>query len=106
MPVAAAVARDVDRGGREARRLERLVHRLGPPPEMTRVEVDDRVAEPLREAGRAHRRKGRSILDEALLLPVPPDEVRNLVDVAVRTCRDRRETDRSEGRERRDGAAV
>ena len=47
-----------------------------------------------------------AVLDEALLVAVPPDEVRDAVDVAVAAGRDRREADRRQRRERRDGAAV
>ncbi len=84
MPVPATVGRDVDRRGRQPRPLERLEDRLGAAREMALVEVDDRVAEALDEPGRAHRGERRAVLDEALLLAVPPDEVRDPVHVGVR----------------------
>ncbi len=65
------------------------------------VSRSDRV-----DAGGADRAERRSVLDEALLLAVPPDEVRDLVDVAVGAGRDRREADRRQRRERRRGARV
>ena len=106
VPVAAAVGRDVDRRRREARVLERLVDRLGAPQQMALVQVDDRVAHPLHEPGGAKRGERRAVLDEPLLLAVPPDEVGDPVHVGVAAGRDRGEADRRQRRERRGRAAV
>ena len=54
----------------------------------------------------AERGERGAVLDEALLLPVPPDEVRDPVDVGVRSGRDRGEAHRRQRREGRDRAAV
>ena len=55
---------------------------------------------------RAHRVERGAVLDEPLLLAVPPDEVRDVVHVRVAAGRDRREADGRQRREGRDGAAV
>ena len=102
----AAVARDVDRAGRQAGRLERLVDRLGAAAQVLRVQVDHRVAQRPRDAGRAHRAERRAVLDDPLLTAMPPDEVRDLVHVGMRSRGDRREADRRQRREGRRRAPV
>ena len=104
--VPAAIGRDVDRGGREARALERLEHRLGALQQMALVEVDDRVAHALDDPGGAKGGERGPVLDKAFLVAVPPDEVRDAVLVPVAAGRDRGEADRRQRREGGDGPAV
>ena len=106
MAVPAAVARDVDRAGDEARVLERLVDRRRVAREMALVHVDDRVDDRLREAGFPERRERRAVLDDPLLLPVPPRERRDVMNVGAGARRNRAEADRREGREDGGRAAV
>src|SRR5215472_3555904 len=73
---------------------------------MLRVEVDDRVADPAREPGRAEGAEGRAVLDEAVLVAVPPDEMRDLVHVGKRAGRDRGEAYGCERGEDGRGTAV
>ena len=95
----APVAGDVDRGGGQPGVLERLVHGDGAPAEVARVQAVDRVDQRLPRPRRANRAERRAVLDEPLLAPVVPDEVRDLVDVGVRAGREReRQTGVSEGK--------
>ena len=59
-----------------------------------------------RVPGRADRGERGAVLDEAPLAAVPPDEVRNVVDVGVRAGGDRAQADRGQRRERGDAARV
>ena len=83
MARAAAIAGDVDRGCREAVVLERLVDGDRVRAEVLLVHVEDRVQD--RSAGSRGSDGGerRAVLDDALLLAVIPDEVRDPVDVRV-----------------------
>ena len=89
-----AIARDVHRGGDEACILDGLVHGRGTAREMLVVHVVDRVRERLREPGCAYRGERRAVLDDATLLAVPPDEMRNVVDIGSCARRDRRQAHR------------
>ena len=106
MPRAAAVARDVHRCGDETRVLERLVDGDGVLREVMLVHVEDRVGERLRHPRGAQRRERRAVLDDAALLAVPPDEMRDVMHVGPGAGHDRREADRREGREDGRRAAV
>ncbi len=101
-----AVAGDVDRSGRQARVLERLVDGDCAAAEVARVEAVDRVDQRLLRPGRTHGAERGAVLDEPLLAAVVPDEVRDLVDVRVRPGRERREADGRQRREGRDRTAV
>ena len=92
--VPAAVTGDVDRAGEKARVLERFVHRRRLARQMELVHVHDRVDQRLREAGFPQRRERRAVLDDALLLPVPPRKPWDVVDVGACAGRDRGEADR------------
>ena len=73
---------------------------------MLLVQVVDRVGERLRNAGRAHCRERRAVLDDAPLAAMPPDEMRDVMHVRARPGRDRREAHRRERREDRRRAPV
>ena len=103
---AAAVAGDVDGGGREAGVLERLVDGHGTLPEMARVQLVDRVLERAPGSGGPDGAERGAVLDEPLLPAVVPDEVRDLVDVRVSAGDERREADGRQGRKGRDRAAI
>jgi hypothetical protein len=103
---AAAVARDVDRGRRQARTLERLVDGYGLASEVLLVHVEDRVEDRAARPGRADGGERRSVLDDPPLFAVPPDEVRDPVHVRMRARGDRGEADRRQRGERGDPAAV
>ncbi len=103
---AAPVAGDVDRSRDEPVVLQRLVHGDGVAPEMLRVHVEDRVRDRLRHPRGAQRGERGAVLDDATLLPMPPDEVRDVVDVGSRAGRDRREADGRERREDRRRTAI
>ncbi len=70
------------------------------------VEVDDRVTEPLSQPCGPHGSERRAVLDQPALGAVPPDEMRNPVDVGVPAGGDRGEAHRGERREGRRRAAV
>ena len=106
VPRAAAVARDVHRCGHEPGVLERLVDGDRVLREVLLVHVEDRVGERLRHARGAQRGERRAVLDDAPLLAVPPDEMRDVVHVGPGAGRDRREADGRERREDRRRAAV
>ena len=89
-----AIAGDVDRGRGQSRFLERLVYRHGVRTEMQPVEVDDRVDDRPRHAGGANGAERRAVFDETLALAVVPDEMRDVVNVGMRTGRDRRQAHR------------
>src|SRR5438034_1140173 len=74
--------------------------------QMPSVQVDDRVAKRAREPGCPDRAERGAVLDSPLLLAVPPDEVRNVMDVWVPARRDRGEAHGCQRRERRGRACV
>ena len=90
----------------EAGVLERLVDRLDVLREMARVEIDDRVAQALRKPDGPHRPERGAVLDQPLLLAVPPDEMRDVMHIGVRAGCDRGQADRRQRREGRRGAAI
>ena len=102
---AAAIRREVDRRGAVAGVGERLEERYRVPPQVLGVHPHKRVPERASQTRRAGGAEGRAVLDEPLLAAVPPDEVRDLVDVGMGSGRDRREADRRERGKRRRRAA-
>ena len=102
---AAAIRREVDRRRAAPGIREGLEERHGVPPEVLGVHPHQGVPERASQARRARGAEGRAVLDEPLLAAVPPDEVRDLVDVGMGSGRDRRQADGSERRERRRRAA-
>ena len=103
---AASVARDVDRGGRQARVFEHLEQRGGPARQVLSVHVDDRVEYPARHSGGTQRGERRAVLDDPPLAPVVPDEMGNVVHIGMRACDERREADGRQRRERRHRTVV
>ena len=97
---------EVDRCGAETGVGERLEHRQGLRPEVLAVHVDEGVPQRLADAGGTDRAERAAVLDDPLLAAVVPDEMRDLVDVAVRAGGDRREADGGQRREHRRGPAV
>ena len=67
---------------------------------MLKIVSQDRAPRP----GGDDRAERRAVLDEPPLLPVEPDEVRDVVDVRMRAGGDRRGADRGQRRERRERA--
>src|SRR5205823_8859795 len=98
---AAPIAGDVHRRGDKAGVVESLVHGGRAGGEMLLVHVVDRVGDRLRDAGGAQRRERGPVLDDALLASMPPDEMRNVVDIRTGAGRDRRQADRRQGWEYR-----
>jgi hypothetical protein len=96
----AAVGREVDRGRDEPRVLNRLEDGRRAAAHVLVAHREDRVAEGLARADRAHGRERRAVLDDSPLAAVVPGEVRHAVDVGVRAGRDRRQAD---GRDRGKG---
>ena len=94
MPGAAAVAREVDRAGLEARVLQRLEHRRRVRRDVLAAHAEDRVPDRLARSHRPHGGERGAVLDDPLLAAVVPDEVRDVVDVGEGARRDRREADR------------
>ena len=99
MERSASVRREVDRRRAKAGVREGLEHRHGPPPEVLPVHVDERVPQRPADPGGAHGAERAAVFDDPLLPTVVPDEVRDLMDVAMGAGRDRREANRSERRE-------
>ena len=103
---ASPVRGEVDGCGAKAGVGERLEQRQGSRAEVLPVHVDEGVPQRLADPGGTHGAERAPVLDEPLLAPVVPDEMRNLVDVTVRARRDGREADRGERREDRRGAPI
>ncbi len=104
--VPASVAGDVHGGGRQPGVLQRLVEGHRVLAQVAVVEPVDRVDQRLPRACCQHGAERRAVLDEPLLSPVVPDEMRDLVHIRVRSRRERREADGRQRREGRDGAAI
>ena len=96
------VGGEVDGRGPEPGVGERLEDRHGPLAEMLAVHVDERVAQRVPDPGGTDGLERAPVLDDPPLVAVEPDEVRNLVHVAVGAGGDRGEADRSQrGEDRR-----
>jgi hypothetical protein len=103
---AAAIAREIHGGRNQPGVLDRLEDGQRTGSEVTLVHLVDGVAPGAQRAGASHGRERRPVLDEPPFLARVPDEMGDLVDVGMRTRRDRRETDRRQRREGRDRAPV
>ena len=106
MPGATPVGREVDGAGDEAGVGQRLEQRRRPAAQMLGVHPDQRVAQRASEACGARRAKRGAVLDEPPFPAVPPDEVRDLVDVRVAARRDGGEAYGGERGEDGHGAAA